>query len=110
MPGASRRDFYLTNLGLPLLLAAVTASRMLNTWRIAPVLRLPTRYRRDLLFVVVAFALSTTVTSSPSAIAGRMRANCWWRCCCWGWCLAPRVSCRAGTICRTPSGQGFSSG
>lgn len=133
MPGPSRRDFYLINLGLPLLLAAVvfllfdltsldrlisnllldpasgqfpllhnqwfekathkwprilpnwtgelavigsllsfiwprfaaypqsTASRMLNTWRIAAVLRLTTRYRRDWLFVVVAFALSTTV-------------------------------------------------
>ncbi|QBF28601.1 phosphatase PAP2 family protein [Pseudomonas tructae] len=36
-------------------------SRMLEKWRIAPVLRFTTRYRRDLLFVVVAFTLCTTV-------------------------------------------------
>ncbi|MDD1015506.1 phosphatase PAP2 family protein [Pseudomonas rubra] len=36
-------------------------SRTLEKWRIAPALRFTTRYRRDLLFVVVAFTLCTTV-------------------------------------------------
>ncbi|MFJ4386000.1 phosphatase PAP2 family protein [Pseudomonas sp. NPDC089408] len=36
-------------------------TRLLEQARIAPVLRFTTRHRRDLLFVVVAFALSTTV-------------------------------------------------
>lgn len=36
-------------------------TRMLEKARIAPVLRFTTQHRRDLLFVVVAFALSTTV-------------------------------------------------
>ncbi len=131
MPGTSRKDFYLINLGVPLLLAAATfllfdltrldrmisdllydpvtrqfvlqhsalfeklthkwprilpdwtgelaiigtllsflwpllaryprAAGLLDRARIAPLLRFTTRHRRDLSFVVAAFALSTTL-------------------------------------------------
>ncbi len=45
----------------PLLSRFPRATGVLEQARIAPVLRFTTRYRRDLLFVVTAFALSTTI-------------------------------------------------